>query len=393
MKIVGIISEYDPFHNGHKYQCDKLREMGAEKVISIMGGIFSQRGSVYILDKYTRAECAVASGGADIVLELPYPFSASCAESFAQAGVHIASKYCDSLAFGCECDDGGKLIKIAKALLSDEFAERHKRYIQAKQNDPLPILTEEIIREMLGDEFSEIIKLPNNILAIEYLKAIYKGGYALQPVFIKRKGAMHADNAAVGVFASSTHIRSIIFNEENIDSVRELCPEHTFNALLSAKKNSRLFSLKHAEKAILHTLRWADFDTETLSECGGGLGKRLLNNASFAESLDDLYEISATKRYTNARIRRAVLSLLFRSSKKSVSSLPEFTALLSAKRDSINLIKNSEFPLLSMPSDIRSLPDTELIRLYLDSERFVSLCTDTATNEYGFFKKHPVILE
>ena len=91
MKTVGIISEYDPFHNGHKYQCDELRRLGAETIISIMGGSLSQRGSVYILDKYTRAKCAVASGGADIVLELPYPFSASAAENFASAGVYIAS--------------------------------------------------------------------------------------------------------------------------------------------------------------------------------------------------------------------------------------------------------------------------------------------------------------
>ena len=392
MKTVGIISEYDPFHNGHKYQCDELRRLGAETIISIMGGSFSQRGSVYILDKYTRAKCAVASGGADIVLELPYPFSASAAENFASAGVYIASKYCDSLAFGCECENGEKLIKIAKTLLSDEFITIFKNQVGIDSLVPAPLISCAIISRLLGDEYAEIMKLPNNILAIEYLKAIFKGGYDLEPIFIHRNGAMHGASTAKGSIASSSLIRKLIFEDKKAEGINSFCPEETYLAVEQAISSGSILSLKNAEKAILYSLRNADFDSDRLSECGGGLGNRILNNASIASSLEELYEITATKRYTNSRIRRATLSLLFKASKSDVSSLPEFTSILAAKKESHTRLKDSELPLLSAPSDIRSLRESELVRLYIDAERFVSLCYNAPTEEYAFFKKHPVIL-
>ena len=176
------------------------------------------------------------------------------------------------------------------------------------------------------------------------------------------------------------------------EGINSFCPEETYLAVEQAISSGSILSLKNAEKAILYSLRNADFDSDRLSECGGGLGNRILNNASIASSLEELYEITATKRYTNSRIRRATLSLLFKASKSDVSSLPEFTSILAAKKESHTRLKDSELPLLSAPSDIRSLRESELVRLYIDAERFVSLCYNAPTEEYAFFKKHPVIL-
>lgn len=392
MKTVGIISEYDPFHNGHKYQCDKLRELGAKTIVSIMGGSFSQRGSVHIIDKYKRAECAVLSGGADIVLELPYPYSASSAENFASAGVYIASKYCDSLAFGCECEDGDKLIKIAKTMLSDKFETTLSNQVGADTLVPMPQISCAVISHLMGEEYAEIMMEPNNILAIEYLKAIFKGGYTLEPVFINRKGAMHNESVAIDSFASSSFIRSVIFNGDNLEKIKHFCPSATYEAVNNAIENKEILHLQNAEKVILHSLRNADPIIDELSECGGGLGRRIINNASAATTLEHLYKLTATKRYTNSRIRRAILSILLGTKKTAVSSLPEFTSVLAARRESLSLLKGVDFPLISSPSDFRRIPESDLTRLYLSAERFISLCYFVAADEYEFFKKHPIII-
>ncbi len=390
MKNVAVVSEYDPFHNGHKYQTDKLREMGAECIVSILGGTFSQRGNCHITDKYYRAESAVDSGGCDLVLELPYPYSCSGAKYFARAGVSLAARFCDSIAFGCESSDPEILKDIARFTCSAEYNCLLDGKRKAFPDVSSPRLSEQIIKDRLSDDHSKEFLLPNNILAIEYLRAIYELGYSLEPIFIKRHGADHDSNKAFGDICSASYIREKIDNSEDWE---RFCPNGTVSVLKKAENFGRLgTSLVNAEKAILYALRNIDPNTaDSHAECGGGLGRRICNASACATGLEDLYERLSTKRYTNARIRRAVISLLTGATEYDESALPAFTCLLAANAIGLSIIKNSAFPVLSTPSDIRSIENERMVSLYINAERLASLCYEKTLPEYDFFARRPVI--
>ena len=391
MKNVAIISEHDPFHNGHKYQTDVLREMGAERIVSVLGGTFSQRGNCHITNKYFRAEAAVRTGGCDLVLELPYPYSCSSAEFFARAGVHIAAQFCDSIAFGCEEDSADVLIEIAKLTSSDGFKDKLSNAQKSTPEASLANLTEEIIRTELSDKHANAAVLPNNILAVEYLKAIYNGNYSLEPIFIKRQGADHDSKQACGNICSASMVRENIINGHDWEN---FCPKETAKVLKAAKAKGRLgASLQNAERAVLYALRSISPDkADTYAECAGGLGRRILKTASDATTLDELYSLLATKRYTNARIRRAVISMLTGAREEDARALPKFTCLLAANKTGLSSIKRSLFPVISTPSDIRGIDDERCVELYLNAERIASLCYEKAIGEYDIFTQKPQIV-
>lgn len=391
MKTVGIISEYDPFHNGHKYQTDVLRGMGAEAIVSVLGGSFSQRGNTHICDKYLRAEAAVLSGGPDLVLELPYPFSCSGATYFARAGVHIAASVCNALAFGCEEQDPQILIELAHFLSDYAFG---KLMSEKRANDSIsstPRLTEEVVCSELSETHAKALLKPNNILAVEYLRAIYDGNYDLEPIFIERKGVDHNSAVSSGNIASASHVRELIARR---GSWHHFCPPECFELMNKAEKDGELpCDLSFASSAVLYRLRALDLEkVDEFAECGGGLGRRIVKCASEARDLDGLYRALNTKRYTNARIRRAVISCLLETKEEIVASFPEFTSLLAANEKGLSLLRACTMPVLSTPSDIRRLDKTALVDLYLSAERFITLCYKQTKAEYEYFSKKPSII-
>ena len=391
MKTVGIISEYDPFHNGHKYQTDVLRGMGADAIVSVLGGSFSQRGNTHICDKYRRAEAAVLSGGPDLVLELPYPFSCSGATYFAKAGVHIAASACDSLAFGCEEREPQILIELAHFLSDDRFDKLMSEKRACDCISSTPRLTEEIVRSELSEKHVIALQKPNNILAVEYLRAICDGNYDLEPIFIERKGTDHNSDIVCNNVASASHIRELIASN---GYWRDYCPKECFDLLNKAKSNGDLpCDISFASSAVLYKLRSLDPEkVDGFAECGGGLGRRIVKYASEARSMTELYNALNTKRYTNARIRRAVISCLLETTEECVASLPEFTSLLAANEKGLSLLRACKMPVLSTPSDIRRLDATELSELYIDAERFISLCYEKTKQEYDLFTRKPAII-
>ena len=209
-EIVAIICEYNPFHNGHKYQVDKIKEMFPDSiVVSIMSGNFTQRGEFALFDKYTRAKAAVICG-VDCVIELPYPFCASNAEVFAKAGVYIASKLgATYLCFGIEDGDIKDLTEIADTIDSEEFT---KKFEELKQDKSIsyPKLREIVCRE-LG---KELPNSSNKILGVEYIRAIKKYGNSIIPVAIKREGLGYND-LSVGKNMSATAIRAYFMNNNS----------------------------------------------------------------------------------------------------------------------------------------------------------------------------------
>ncbi|MBR7150147.1 MAG: nucleotidyltransferase family protein, partial [Oscillospiraceae bacterium] len=206
MAVVGIISEYNPFHLGHAWQIAELRRrLGADTaVVCAMSGNFVQRGECAIMEKHARAEAAL-HGGADLVLELPLPWAISSAESFAAGGVGVlaAAGVVDTLAFGSECGNGERLMRLAERLLSEEFSAALKARLGAGTS--YASARAAAMRDLVGDE-AALLERPNDILGVEYCKAIQAGKVPMSVLALERRGADH-DGGAKDGFASASFIR------------------------------------------------------------------------------------------------------------------------------------------------------------------------------------------
>lgn len=375
---IAVITEYNPFHLGHEYQLVQIRHAFPDACITaIMGGIFSQRGEPYVASPYTRADAAVACG-ADLCLELPFPFSCAPAGIFARAGVEIAAKIgADMLAFGSECGDIDELSLILSRLESDEMRRvvenegekigRTKAYANA-------------YKKLYGADAPD---KPNDILAIEYMRAIKNGGYKIKPYTIKRVGDFKSGE---GGFASATSIRRDFKN----GGLNSLCGKVPALAEEIYKNEPFGSDIEKIASAVLLKLCETDGD---VAFSGGGLLGHIKNAAQNTASIAELCEKSATKRYTDAEISRAILYSLFSVSKSDLEKDVHYTRLFAANtrgREVLNQIRDIE--IITKPSAYRSLSDNaraQFERTFLP-ERAFALCLD---GKYEFLKQSPRIKE
>ncbi len=284
-----IICEYNPFHNGHKYQIDRIKAQSDDPITAIMSGSFTQRGDVAIYNKYQRASSALKNG-ADLVIELPTVYAVSSAQTFAGAGVEISKALglTKSLCFSSE-DSVDKLFKAAELMESDEFNVLIKNYMKKGQYYPQAVAT------ALGEisaELAEVCSKPNNILALEYIKSIRNTGIGV--TVIERKGASHDSNEVSEGIASASKIRELIFKG---NGVSELMPGY------ECYSNPAYF--EKLSSAIMYRLRSMTIsEMENLPEISEGLENRLYKAARECGSIDELLNEAKTKRYTMARLRR-----------------------------------------------------------------------------------------
>ncbi|MDE7193719.1 MAG: nucleotidyltransferase family protein [Oscillospiraceae bacterium] len=293
MRTAAIICEYNPFHYGHKYLIDKTREAGATHIAAVMSGNFTQRGDVAVFDKYVRAKTALENG-IDLVIELPSMYSLSAAEGFAAGAVRIIESLgcVDILSFGSE---SGELAALKEASGACEYAlHTDKFFTLMKGGKSYPAALAEVVRELYTDDVSEILQSPNNTLAIEYLNALDGIGSTIEPFTIAREGAAH-DSTEAGRFASASLIRKMILSGED-------------HSRYAPAVDAPSADIKRLERAILARLRAMHRgDLEQLYDGANGLAERLYKAVRKAGTLDELYFLTKTKRYTLARIRRAVL--------------------------------------------------------------------------------------
>ena len=191
MNVCGIICEYNPFHNGHKFHIEQTRKLfGATHIVAVMSGNFVQRGDLAIIDKYKRTETALKNG-VDLVIELPVQYSLASAEQFAQGAVYLLDKLgcVNILSFGSECGDIELLKETAKAVKEYQQSDELKKAIDKGLTYPLAL--KKIIEEKYSESLSDPLNYPNNTLAIEYINAIDKIGSSIEPVTLKRKTALH----------------------------------------------------------------------------------------------------------------------------------------------------------------------------------------------------------
>lgn len=332
MKTVAIISEYNPFHNGHLYQLEKIREALGEDIsfIAIMSGNYTQRGELAIIDKWQRAKAAVDCG-VNLILELPFPYSCSSAELFARAGVHVAEKIgvVDYLAFGSETGNLEQLKLYADRLLSDEFAAAINALCTNKENDSLgyPALCKMVYEKLYGASAMNIES--NDILAVEYIKALKILNSNIQPIAIKREGSGYNDEQISDhPRQSATAIRNLFLN--NYNSALNYIPQATFNVVCeSFKRGLGPVDCENLSSAILATLRLSTATSEAnVHDAGGGLYNRLVSKSYEATDISSLIELSMTKKYTKARIRRAIWYSFFGVTSSDVKTMPEYTQVL-----------------------------------------------------------------
>ncbi|MBQ6878292.1 MAG: nucleotidyltransferase family protein [Oscillospiraceae bacterium] len=304
MKIAGIIAEYDPFHNGHAYQIKKTREAGAEAVVVVLGGEFTQRGEPAWCSKYTRAKAALLCG-ADLVLEMPVPYAVGSAEKFAEGGISVldALGCVDVLSFGSESGDSEKIMDFAKLFEREDFIEEYKKSLSEGVSSAA---AREIAAKKLAPELSSVAANPNDTLGAEYCKWLLRLGSKIKPETVKRYGAGHGEAAVLkSGMASATYLRT--FDEP--EDIFPFVPYKCYELLAQDYREGKLpFSEKKIEPAVLAVLRnMEEDDFKKIPDCAAeGLYHRVFDSVREATSLDELYLLIKTKRYAMSRVKRIV---------------------------------------------------------------------------------------
>ncbi|MBR2931026.1 MAG: nucleotidyltransferase family protein [Clostridia bacterium] len=359
MTTVAIISEYNPFHTGHKYQIDRIREeFGADAVIiSLMSGNFTQRGEIAIMDKWTRAKAAVECG-VDLCLELPFPYSMSAADIFARSAVSILNSLgtVDYLSFGSESGDISELERIADVMLSEDYEKELARLLESPnyKSKGYPTLCELALDAQSGGSGSTRLT-PNNILGIEYIKALKRSSSSIKPHTIKREGAAYdAERISDIGHQSATAIRSIMMSDPY--SALDYLPNEAFLTVSEAiKAGGCPTDAERLSASVITSLRLnSSISDGHLPDGQDGLYNRLRAKSFEANSIHDLVRLCETKKHTDAKLRRCVWYSLLGVTSSELKECPRFTQLLAADRlgtDELKRIKKeSDFPILTKPS-------------------------------------------
>ena len=325
--VLGIIAEYNPFHNGHLYHLIQSKKLsGADYTIAIMGGNFTHRGDVSLVDKWSKAEMALL-GGVDLVIELPTLYAVSSAENFADGAIKILDslKIVDNVSFGSETKDINTLDRIADVLYNEPREYKTLLSHELSRGISFPKARENALLMYLNDvrRFANILSSPNNILGIEYLKALRKYKSHMRPICIPRVGAGHNDlNSSNNKnIASATAIRNLA-TASKYDSLefRRLLPISSYSVLMdNIKKGHVVNGIAAFEKEILYNLRQMSVEEiANLPDVSEGLEYALKNAANSCNSIVELLNIVNSKRYTKTRISRILIYTLLGINKKDM---------------------------------------------------------------------------
>ena len=322
-RVLGIIAEYNPFHNGHMYHLQKAKEQsGAQYCICVMSGNFVQRGNTSIVNKWKKAEMALLNG-VDLVIELPTIYSVASAEGFSLGAIKLLNnlKIVDAISFGTETSDFAALNNISSIVNEEPMKYKSILNSELKKGLSFPKARENALMLYLNDNkrYDNILNTPNNILAIEYLKALKKIKSTIHPIPVKREKVYYNDNVIVDEFASATAIRKLLKNEE-FSEIRKVVPKSTYQIL---KKETELgnvvLDLSRYEKEIIYNLRRMTIsEIAELPDVNEGLEHSLKNAANYSNDITNLINIVKTKRYTVTRIQRILIFALLGITKRDV---------------------------------------------------------------------------
>ena len=313
-KRIGIIAEYNPFHNGHLYQIKKAKELtGADTVIAVMSGNFTQRGETSLVNKFEKTKIALQNE-VDMVIELPTIYSISSAENFALGGIKILNEIgnIDYLVFGIEEDNLQELQAIADVLVNENDEFKSKIKTELDKGNSYPKAREITLKKvLLSENMKDIMQKPNNILAIEYLKALKITNSRIKPFAIKRKNSMHHDNNINENYASGTYIRKL-FIENNFDEISKVVPKYTYERLSELKSHrTYVTSINDFSDIVIYKIRMmTKEEISKIADVNEGLENSIKLASTTCKTIDEIIDKVSTKRYTKTRISRILTYIL-----------------------------------------------------------------------------------
>lgn len=361
MKTAGIVAEYNPFHNGHRYHIEQTKKLtGADHVVAVMSGNYVQRGETAILSKWARAEAAIENG-VDLVIELPTIWSIARAQDFASGAVSLLQSLgcVDVISFGSECGDTETLSKTAKILADKRVIKRMQDNLEMGMS--FAGARAEAVRFFFGDSYYDILNEPNNTLGIEYIVANNKDRKRKAEVLtIPRKGAAHDSIIRSENIASASEIRRMILDGEKWD---RFVPQNVVEIFEREKENQTgptpYSKLEFSILCCMRQLRAEDIlETPDVSE---GIENRIHDAALKSRNLEELYSFAKTRRYPHARIRRIVLASFLGLTKEQCAGLPPYIKVLAMNEKGREILRaakeKASLPIVTKAADFDGLSD------------------------------------
>lgn len=329
-KVVGIIAEYNPFHNGHSYHIQNTKaQTGADFVVAVMTGNFTQRGNTSVINKWEKTKMAL-NGDADLVIELPTIYSISSAENFASGAVKILNELgiVDTISFGMEADDVSTLNNIANVLVNEPPEYRAILEHELGKGNSFPKARENALMMYLNDikRYANVIKGSNNILAIEYLKALKKQKSSLVPFGVKREKVYYNSTKIIDEYASATGIRNLLLHNQ-LEEVRKVVPAKSYSILLNnLRQGTYVLDIIAYNDEIIYKLRSMTVkQIANLPDVSEGLEYLIKDVSNKTNNLIELINGIKSKRYTQTRIQRILLYALLGITKKDMEMSKKIT--------------------------------------------------------------------
>lgn len=345
MKACAIICEFNPIHNGHLYLINKAREEGATHIAAIMSGNFVQRGDIALADKFIRTKQALMCG-ADIVIELPVTKAISGAEDFAFGGVCLADSLSsiEHLYFGCEAENGSELISLAEFMLSGEYASLVSKYMTEGVSYASAA---QQAAESYRCGFGKLLASSNNILAVEYIKALRKLNSSVKPAAVVRASVNHDSEVPKGSFACASYLRNQI--KLGNDDIYKYMPAGAAELLQKeiSEGNAPVFN-DSLEKMLLYKLRSMSLkEFSQLPYISEGLENRIFKAVSSCSTITELLSAAKTKRYTMARLKRILLFALLNIDRSLQQKAPAYIRVLGMNKNGAELLKSASLPVIT----------------------------------------------
>ena len=385
MKIVGLIAEYNPFHNGHQYHIEKAKEVTeADHVIVVMSGDFVQRGAPSIMPKRLRCEAALKAG-ASLVLELPTCYATASAESFAFGAVSILDKLgcVDAICFGSECGEIKNLELLSKILIEEPTEYKDALQYYLRQGDSYPAARQKAMYEYFDSDIANpILSEPNNILGIEYLKALYKLNSEMKPFTISRISSEYHDEELKESLSSASAIRKEI-NENGLENIEGQVPDEGLN-LLTDNFETR-YPVVSNDFSLLLKYRLLKETRESLCEyldVSEDLANRIMKNRNNFVDYDQFCELLKTKEVTYSRISRALLHILLEIKKSDLTKV-ESARVLGFRKDSTAVLSAiKETSLIPLVGKLVGTEDPMLLKDVFASNLYESVVTEKFKTPY-----------
>lgn len=355
---VGIIAEYNPFHNGHKYHIEKTKEICSSPVVAIISPNFVQRGEPAICDKHTRAEMALKNG-VDIVIELPVEYATASADVFAKGAISIlnATSIVDKLSFGSEIGDIEIFNKTAEILCNEPVEYKAMLKGELKKGVTYPLARKRALEIYSGDDLS-FMEMPNNILGIEYIRQIKEINSNITPITVERQGSGYNDRVLNGVFSSASAIREAI--AKNDRNFIEAIPQNCIDELLG-KECPSIDDYSNIISYILSTAKREDISK--IADITEGLENKIMTT-EFATATELIDKVKS-KRYTRTKLQRAILHILLGITKEHQLEPPKYIRVLGFRRDKRNLlsemVKKATLPVIINVKENENLLKKEIV--------------------------------